>query len=384
MHPRTIVSVGYFFIVLSVTLFNYSLLSYLSVFIPQPYAGLVITIGASFALITFLFLPRLVARYGAQRLALLFAFAEMILLFALSAVPSGITGVICIILTMALQPLLLYELDLLLEATVEEESITGRVRTLFLTAGNLGALTAPFLMGVLLKNADSYHLIFFAGAVALVPFITLFVGRQLPKTTLATPAHIRDTFAYILHNHDLASVTIAHFVLYLFYIWAPFYIPIYLNSVLHIPWITLGWMFSIMLVPYILIEYPAGWIADKILGDKELMVTGFIIAGLSLASMSILTPTSSISLILGILILTRIGASLVESMTEGHFFRRVSEKDITSVSIFRSVWPLAYIVAPIIASGILYCSDYPFFFILTGGIVAVAGSTTALCIKDFR
>ena len=93
-----------------------------------------------------------------------------------------------------------------------------------------------------------------------------------------------------------------------------------------------------MLIPYVLIEYPAGWIADRFIGDKEFMFVGFLIAGASLASISLLTPTSSLFLILCILVMSRAGGALIESMTEGHFFRRVSEKDINSISVFRGVY----------------------------------------------
>ena len=139
-----------------------------------------------------------------------------------------------------------------------------------------------------------------------------------------------------------------------------------------------------MLVPYILIDYPAGLIADRFLGDKELMFLGFLIAGGALASISIISSTSSLALILLILVCSRIGTALVESMTEGHFFRRVSERDVNSISVFRGIWPVANLIAPIAGSLILFFGNYQLFFILTGGFIAVAGITATLLIKDFR
>ena len=114
------------------------------------------------------------------------------------------------------------------------------------------------------------------------------------------------------------------------------------------------------------------------------MLAGFIIAGSALASVSLLTPTSAPFTILAILIATRVGAALVESMTEGHFFRRVSEKDIVSVSIFRGVWPLADAVAPLVGSAILIFGSYQLFFVLTGGFVLVTGIISTLLVRDFR
>ncbi|MHB8660507.1 MAG: MFS transporter [Minisyncoccota bacterium] len=384
MKPRAILSTGNFFFSLCASLIAYIPLSYLATFMPPAYTGLVIAGGAVFALVSFPFLPRLVARYGAQRLALAFASAETLVLLLLAVAPGTFVVSILIALAIALQPLLSYELDLLLEATVAEEGTTGRVRTIFLTAWNIASLIAPLFVGVLLANADAYGRVFLVAVAALVPFIVLFATRHLPAGDPPSPMHMRDTLVCIMHDRDLAAVTFGHLILYLFYIWAPLYIPVYLHNALDIPWSNLGWMFSIMLIPYVLIEYPAGWVADRILGDKELMVAGFLIAGAALASVSLLTAASPVFLILIILVSSRVGAALIESMNEGHFFRRVSERDINSVSIFRGVWPLADVIGPIAGSLILVFGNYQILFAVTGGFVCIAGVTATLLIKDFN
>ncbi len=384
MYARNILTVGNFFLAASATLVSYTLLSYLSSFISETNIGFAIAAGGIVAVIAFSSLPRLVARYGAQPLALFLTFANMILLFAAAAAPRTIASAIFVILALSLQPLILYELDLLLEATVNNERATGRVRTIFLTGGNVGALVAPLLIGTLLAHIENYTYVFFTAAAALVPFIILFAARRLPEGAILGHSHLRDTLQRIVHDRDLAAVTVGHFILYLFYIWAPLYIPAYLHSVLGMPWSTLGWMFAIMLIPYVLIEYPAGWIADRFLGDKEFMLAGFLIAGSALAAVGFLTPVSTPLTILMVLVATRAGAALIESMTEGHFFRRVSEKDIVSVSVFRGVWPLANASAPLIGGLILVFGGYQLFFALTGGFVLIAGTVSTILIKDFQ
>ena len=384
MRPRVTLFVANFFFSIFATLIIYILLPYLSTFMSAAYTGLVVALGGLVAVILFPFLPRLVAHYGAQELILVFAIAEMIALFALATVPGIIAGALLIVVTIALQPFISYELDLLLEATGAEESTIGRVRTAFLTAWNIGVLAAPLLIGALLASSNAYGRVFIAAAAAMVPFVVLFAVRSLPKGIPPKLSHMQDTLACILHNRDLAAVTFAHILLWLFYVWAPLYVPVYLHNVLGIPWSSLGWIFSIMLIPYVLIEYPAGWIADRFIGDKEMMFAGFLIAGGALASVSFLTSSSSLLLILGILIISRSGAALIESMTEGHFFRRVSEGDINSMSVFRSAWPLAYVIGPIIGSVILFFGSYQMLFALTGGFISIAGAIATLLITDFR
>jgi MFS family permease len=384
MSPRVILFVGNFFFSIFTALTIYILLPFLSAFMPHMYAGLVVAAGGLVAVALFPALPQLVARYGAQQLALVFALAEMIALFALAAAPGAIAGALLVIITVALQPFISYELDLLLEATDGDKGTMGRVRTIFLTAWNFGALAAPLLLGAILDSTNDYNRIFLAAAATLVPFVVLFAARTLPKGAPPKLSHMRDTLTCVSCDRDLAAVTFAHFLLYLFYIWAALYIPIYLHNVLGFSWADLGWMFSVMLIPYALLEYPAGWIADKILGDKELLFAGFIIAGASLAAFSILTPFSSLTLVLTLLVASRVGAALVESMTEGHFFRRVSKEDINSMSIFRGIWPLANVIGPVAASLILFLGNFQILFALTGGFILAAGAGATLFIKDFR
>ena len=384
MRPRTVIYIGNFFFSLFIALITYILLPYISSFMPAAYAGLVISGGALVAVILFPFMPKLVERYGAQRLVLVFATLEMFSLLALATTPNPLTGILLVAVAIALQPFMAYELDILLETTVVEEHITGRVRAIFLTAWNIAALAAPLLVGALLTRSEAYGHVFFASAVALVPLIVLLTIKTLPKGIPPKLSNVRDTLACIMRDRDLAAVTFGHLLLYMFFVWAPFYTPIYLHIELGIPWSDLGWVFSIMLLPYVLVQYPAGLLADRVFGDKELMLAGFILAGLSFAAIGLFTSSTPLIVIIIVLFVSRIGAALVEGMTEGHFFRRMSEKDVNAISVFRGIWPLTELTAPIIGSAILVFGNFELFFVITGGFIAVFGAISALLIKDFR
>jgi MFS family permease len=275
-------------------------------------------------------------------------------------------------------------LDILLETTVVEESTTGRVRAIFLTAWNISALAAPLLVGALLASSDAYGHVFFASAVALVPFIVLLTVRDLPRGVPPRLSNMWSTLVCIMRDRDLFAVTFGHLLLYMFFVWAPFYTPIYLHIELGIPWSDLGWVFSIMLLPYILVQYPAGLLADRVFGDKELMFAGFVLAGLSFSAIGLFTSSTPLIVIICVLFVSRIGAALVEGMTEGHFFRRMSEKDVNAISVFRGIWPFTELIAPIIGSAILIFGNYQLFFIITGLFIAIAGAISTLLIKDFR
>lgn len=383
MQPRTVFYIGNFFFSFFVALVTFIMLPYLSSFMPAAYTGLVIAGGALIAVFVFPFMPQIVARYGAQRLVIIFATLEMFALTAITVSPGPLTAVFLVAVSIALQPFIAYELDILLETTTTEEGTTGRVRALFLTAWNIAALVAALLVGVL-ASGDAYNRVFLVAAAVLVPFIILFAVQRLPKGTSPKLSNMRETVLCIARDRDLAAVVFGHLLLYSFFVWAPFYTPIYLHTELGIPWSDLGWMFSIMLLPYVLIQYPAGFLADRFWGDKEMMFAGFIIAGVSFAAIGFFTTSTPLLVIAFILFASRAGTAFVESMTEGHFFRRMSEKDVNTISIWRGIWPLTELAAPIIGSVILIFGGFELFFLLVGGFIAIAGGATTLFIKDFR
>jgi hypothetical protein len=71
-------------------------------------------------------------------------------------------------------------------------------------------------------------------------------------------------------------------------------------------------------------------------------------------------------------------------MIAGHFFRRISEQDVESIVIFRSVWPLSAFLAPIAGSILLASTTPAIFFMSIGVFIAIAGLLTTFSIRDFR
>jgi hypothetical protein len=287
-------------------------------------------------------------------------------------------------LACAISPVLAYQLDLLLEATVRSEQETGRIRTAFLTAGNIALLVSPLVIGTLLDGGDRYDRVFFIASLSLVPFILVMFGARLPQGHIPVTRNLGEAFRNAWNDTDLRAVAVSMFMLQLFYHLVPLYIPLYLHTVLGIPWSELGWVFALMLVPFVLIEYPAGILADTRLGDRTLLIAGFAITGLSFALIATITVQTSIIVILLILIATRVGAALVEAMVEGHFFRRVSEQDTGTVGVFRMMRPIGALIAPLAGSLFLLASTYQELFICMGLAITIIGMMVASAVRSFR
>jgi|GEM_PF-2478400 len=383
MKPSNILSLTSFVSAIYVSLTAYISTSFLASFMPASATGLVISTGAALALLVLPFAPSLIARIGAQRLALVLTIAQGIVLFSLAATPSVSAAIALVALLFAMTPLISYCLDLLLEATVVNEGVTGRVRTLYLTAYNFSAALIPFSLVFLLGNSEDYALVFFVAGLSILPLILIIAFAKLPRVQPFSLSSISAAVRCVLGDKDIVAVSIASFALHLFFAWSPLFIPLYLHLEIGIPWSQLGWILAVGLLPYAIVEYPAGLFADTY-GDKFLMVSGFVIAGIALALVGTITKETSLITILLILVMSRVGTAFAEAMTESHFFRRVSEHDLRTVSAYRILWPLASLIAPIVAGFLLAIGGFALLFIIIGFSIAAIGGTAAFSTRELR
>ena len=384
MHPRLVLSVGNFFSASYFALVLVIAAPYLALFLPEAQVGLVVSFGALITLSAFPFVPRLVRRFNSRTLAIAFAFSQAVLLSVLAAAPSPIFAVLCMMLIFASAPFISYQLDLLLESAGQDEASSGQVRTLFITAASLAYVLAPLLVGFLIDGTEAYWRVFLAAALSLTPFIALFIFEKLPEGEPPELHAMLATCSCLWRDKDLRAATLAGAVLQFFFHLAPLYVPLYLHTILGFPWDDLGWIFALMLVPFLFVEYPAGYIADRWLGDKELLIAGIVIMGVAFAAIGLITATTPLLVIAAILFVGRIGAALVEAMTEGHFFRRVSGRDVTTISLFRMTRPFGALVAPLFASVLLVTGNFVAFFLISGALITALGLVFVIPLKDVR
>lgn len=384
MHPRLVLSVGNFLSAIYFFLVIYIVAPYLALLMPASKTGLVVSLGALATLILFPFVPQMVRTIGAKRLALILAALQAVFLSVLALSPSVLFAVLCVVVVMALAPILSYQLDLLLEAVTDEEGTTGRVRTLFITAGSVALLLAPLIIGWVLDGTEAYGRVFLFAALSLTPFIALFLFERLPTGEVPHVSKIATTLACIWANPDLRAAALGNGVLQFFFHLAPLYIPLYLHTVLGFPWSDLGWVFAVMLLPFVFLEYPAGIIADKWLGDKEMLIAGFVITGIAFGTLALITASTSLVVIAAILFVSRIGAALVEAMVEGHFFRSVTERDASTITVYRMMRPVGALIAPLFASLLLVTGNYLLFFIVSGAFIVALGIIVTIPLRDVR
>ncbi len=294
---------------------------------------------------------------------------------------SPAVALISFLLSQITLPNIFYVLDIYVEDNTSSESLTGVIRGLLLTAGNLALVLSPYLVGLLAQ--ESIQNVFFFASLFILPFILLALTKfRVPKQQISRTPNMKKALVTVFKDRDLRNVFLANLTLQVFYAGMAIWSPLYLTQVLQIPWSIVGLLFTFMLLPFLLFELPVGLVADRYLGEKEMMLIGFGTMAIFTVAFG-LAPGTSVLLLGVILFLTRTGAAFVEMTTEGYFFKKVSGLDPDLISIFRGTRSLSFIIGPLIGAAALSFMSYRGLFIFLG-ILTLLGAIAASRLKDSR
>ena len=355
--------------------------SYLGDFFQPNIVSLLMFLGASGSLIFFLFAPKLIKLLGKR----VFLYLSLFLVSASSTFMALATTAesvaVASIIYSCLIPMTYYCLDIFLEELSTDKK-TGEIRGIYLTVISLGVATGPFLLALLASIWQGFQPVYIAAALLLIPPIILAIFSLKSSTPKAHGSYhhsLRLPFGAWWSDKNIRRVTLARLVLESFYGLMIVYTPIYLYRVLGFDWSELGVIFTVMLLPFILFDWLGGELADRFWGEKELMSTGLLITGFSLLFMPFIGKVFWAWML--VLFMSRVGASMVETMTETYFFKSVKAGDTGLLSIFRLMRPAGTISGIII--GVLVINLFSFekiFFVLA--VIIFLGLKESFSIKD--
>ncbi len=363
----------------------YASSSYLSTWFSNRSISLLYATASLGTIILLFTLPFIISRFGNQRLMIFAICFELMALIGM-AVGSGLDKITIAILFIAhniLVNLLFYNLDIFLEEKSNNEA-TGETRGIFLTASNIAFVITPTLSGLII-GFGGYPPVYVISAAFLLPLFAIVISQfenHKPKKG-RNPLKMIKAFA---GRANLRNIFIASFFLNFFYAWMTIYTPLYLSTILGFEWGTIGIIFSIMLLPFLLFELPLGKIADRYLGEKEIMATGFIILSLSTILLTFLPKSFFLWALF--LFITRIGASAVEIMVETYFFKQIDSTNTEEIGFFRMSRPFGLLAAPLFAASTLFIFSsvgIPFgFSFIVLGTLCLFGTLPALFLKDTK
>lgn len=326
--------------------------------------------------------PQTIKRFGNHNIFKLLLFLYSASLFFFAVANSAITALIGLVFFTAFLNLVFIKLDLFIEIFTKNAD-TGKVRALYLTICNLGWVLAPTFSGYLISSFG-YSFVYWLSGSVIIPTLIFFLifSPRLQAKIKYTEDRMKKVIKKVWYNKNLRGIFFVALILQLFYATAVVYIPLYLHQTLGMSWEILGPIFSFMLIPFILFQVPAGFMADKYFGEKEMLYIGLGILTLALIGFFYLNQPI-FWLWAGLLFFSRIGAALIEAMRESYFFKIVSAKDLAMINFFRLTGPAAYIIGPGLA--ILITAFLPIHFIfLFSAILTFSGIILILPMKDSR
>ncbi len=360
-----------FILTISVALTSYVDSSFVESFTSPKIVGIMFTLASLLSLVYIANTPKILSKYGVLK-----TLTSVGIVYILS-----IVGLVTInnyhilqffFLTYWVSAVAMYlSVDILLSHYSKEGS-TGGTRGIYLTVYNLAFLIGPFLAGILV-NTIYFKGVYITSGFLVACMLYYFVGKfkdvkMFPKETNFS---LISNFLNVLKQKDLRNVYLVAMTLSFFFAWMTIYTPLYLFDQVGLSWQEIGVVFAVMHIPYVLLDIPWGKIADKILGEKEMMMAGIIIVGLCTISLGFITGKEVWIWACG-LALTRIGASLIQVTTESYFFKKINKEDTGSISVFRNASPIAFLISPIIATIALTFTNRAGLFIILGIIVLCA------------
>ena len=380
--PFITIYIATFLVAFHVFLMMYINSSFLSQFISEKSVGLLYVIGSLASIAGLVSISIILRRFGNYFTLIAFTILEFIILLGMAFIKEPAIIVPLFVAHWVVFQLMLISMDVFFESSQKKEADTGSKRGVVLTIVNSALIISILTVGFILKD-NEFGRIYLASAGILIPFLLIILIKfRKFKDPIYENHKTLTTMKKVWGSRAIRNIFISQLFLRFFFSWMVVYMPIYLHDYIGFDWPKISIIFTIMLLPFIIFEIPAGRIADKWWGEKELLASGFIITAL----FTMVIPFISIpSFIIWTIILfaTRIGASLIEITTESYFFKHVQGDDADIISFFRLTRPFAYIIGPIVAIIALQFLPFQYIFLVLG-IIMLFGLKYAFALKDTR
>jgi len=364
---REIIYLIGFIFSLPIALTSYINSSFVSSFIGEKSVGAIYAAGSIVSIIALLVVPQIFRKVGGYKFLLsviaLDSFA--VLLFAFS---KDVWSVILLfILSFTFNVLIYFSLDELLKI-FSKDSATGKIRGAYLTLCSLAWVLAQFALGTF-WGEFSFKMIYLTSfAFMLLFFAIACVYLRDVENPAYDKSNIKKYVKEFFNNKNLFRAYGISSLLQFFYCWMVIYTPIYLSSHMGFSWKEISIIFTVMLLPFLIIPFNLGKYADKI-GERKILMFGFTLV--SLATLSLFFIHGHILWIWAVLLFaTRTGASMIEVTSDAYFFKHIRPENEEFLGVYRSASPVAYIIGPIFASLVfIFIPSFKLIYIILGIIM---------------
>jgi len=296
---------------------------------------------------------------------LILALKLVSLIFLANSHPSS-WGIFILMLYVIFSGLEWVSLDTILESfSCDKES--GRIRGKHLTILNAGFLLGPFVSTRLLERFNFSGIFVFLLVFNILVFFYALIKLRDTNDRPQLNISVLDLLKKVYKRKNVLAIYYISFVLEFFFALMIIYMPIYLLD-LGLNWNQIGIIFSVMLLPFVFLQYPMGFLADKKRGEKNLLIFALLIMAIS-SVIVYLTNSPSVLIWSFVMLGTRIGAAMVEILRDSYFYKRIDGDDVDLIGFFRTAMPIGYILAASFSFGIMLFLPLPAMFILLALVV---------------
>lgn len=318
-------------------------------------------IAFSVVLISLFHLHGLIRKLGKSMLLFLLLITAIVANATLILMNPSWFTVAVLIVHLVVANLVWVNLDIILES-FSEDGKSGRIRGLYLTIVNSGWLLAPMLSTTLLARTG-FAGIFFAGLVMYsVILVVALLGLRRVNHRFKEKITPRQILRKVRRRKDILRIYAIALAVEFFYAVMVVYTPLYLLKI-GFGWQEIGIIFTVMLLPFVLIQYPLGVLADKRFGEKEMLI--FFLALMVVSTVWLPFIASGTMWLWALaLFVTRIGAAGSDILRDSYFYKRIGPSDVDIIAFFRTARPVANILAAIVVGvGLLFLPLPSVFFI---------------------
>lgn len=357
--------------------------SFLEQFVDVKYVSYYVFGASLIMLVTVLLYPKLIKRKTNYYVTLGVMLLNIVNIFFLISVSHPALIFIGYVIQTVSMYLLYISLDIFLE-NISDDATTGKTRTLYLFFMHLSVLAGALSMGFIVGESNRYWLAYLIAAFTMIPGILILLSgkKYLSDHERYSSRKAKEVLHIFKKNRDLRNIFSISFILRFFYAIMALFAPLFLHNTIGLSWAEIGVMLTIALIPFNVLQMPAGSIADRYIGEKEILVFGLIVMMVAVGLM-FYVDSPDFLVWASILVLTRVGAALVEAMQEVYFFKHVEKRDIDIINVFRLARPVSWMLASIGAAIILTFFDVRYVFLFLAIIIFV-GVRPALGLRDTK
>lgn len=330
--------------------FIYILSTYFSIISESDNVGIFYLVAYGGVFLCLFFLQPLIRRIGRAHALYLSLGMSVCAAAILAATAVPMLSIVAALMLIIATNVTWVSLDILLEG-FSQDKVSGSIRGLYLTIMNAGLLAAPFLS---LKALDAfdYSGIFLTLVIGYtLVFVIALVGFRSDNQVSQQKLRFGSTLKIVLKERNLFRIYHVSFAMEFFYALMIVYTPIYLRA-LHFSWDDIGIIFTVMLIPFVVLQYPLGVLADRYFGEKEMLIGSIAIAALATAALPFLGTGSVIAWGIA-LFMTRVGIAGIEILRDSYFYKQIDGDALNIISFFRTARPLANIAAATISAVLL-------------------------------